>query len=407
MLTRLSSYTKAYYKLKSNLKKNITIESLNKFERYFQSPSIAVLSFNFEEYAKNKDIDCVIRKRQIVGIGVCIFGWLTVLKFFVAAFVRSSTLWPLIGDPFYLTGDRILFNLVIASIALNASAMRTAFLIVCAVLRQDYNYTISVSIIWFVWTSLAAWVAASMQGYYLTLRFRQVGKRIVYSLSKNKYILMNLLREHNSIVKLTDEYNKFFNHIIAINYFAATVAINFLLYITFFGNGNVLFRIGNGLIAVNKTFIICLATYSSAHFSEELIQYMSGCITFFFLLVAKNVAKMEPTMSIMNTPPTFFSPISCREALADSIKKAYFPSLSSTLSYHTLFINTLKNRCVAAFSTQPYLIVVWAANDLALSKGKGASSTVRKAAKLAVYEDTMISVKKAQTPPITRVDSAL
>ncbi|CAG2110199.1 unnamed protein product [Medioppia subpectinata] len=339
---------------------------------YLQSPLIAILSHSFEEYVINKHIN---KRRQIFGVCVCIYGWLTVIKFFTAAFIKDPTLWPLIGDPFYLTGDRILFNLVIGSIALNASAMRTIFLIgesnrkfsfihelyclqtgrqhyllkdnlrkfnircvlslqlmlkqipfnalvlfsliygyytVCAILRQDYGYSITVSVVWFVLTSYAAWVAASMQGvsysllyltqYYLNLRFRQVANKIVYSLHKNKTILLNLLEEHHRIVELTVHYNAFFNRIIAVNYFAATIAINLLLYIAFFGDGNVFFRIGNGLIAVNKIIVICLATYSAAQFSDELVQVIERL----------SGPTIEPPMRIRKTPPTFFIPISRR-----------------------------------------------------------------------------------------------
>jgi predicted membrane protein len=69
------------------------------------------------------------KKKEILSIVICIFGWLIFLRFALAAFFKDPKLWVLIGDPFYLTGDRVLFNLVIASIALNASVMRTLFII--------------------------------------------------------------------------------------------------------------------------------------------------------------------------------------------------------------------------------------------------------------------------------------
>lgn len=55
----------------------------------------------------------------------------------------------------------------------------------------------------------------------------------------------------------------------------------------------------------------------------------------------------------------------------------------------------------------PYLIFVCFARSSALSIGESILSTVRNAAKLAVYEEIMIKVKNHHMPATIRVDTAL
>lgn len=57
--------------------------------------------------------------------------------------------------------------------------------------------------------------------------------------------------------------------------------------------------------------------------------------------------------------------------------------------------------------TAPYSILVCLAKSSAESMGESILSTVRKAAKLAVYEEIMISVKNHHIPPTILVDRAL
>lgn len=54
----------------------------------------------------------------------------------------------------------------------------------------------------------------------------------------------------------------------------------------------------------------------------------------------------------------------------------------------------------------PYAISVWSAKSAAFSIGVIMRSTVRKAAKFAVYEEIIIKVKNHQMPPTMRVDVA-
>lgn len=68
---------------------------------------------------------------------------------------------------------------------------------------------------------------------------------------------------------------------------------------------------------------------------------------------------------------------------------------------------TLKKSRVEPDSTVPYLILVCLAKSSADEIGESIRSTVRKAAKLAVYEEIMISVKNHHNPATIRVDVAL
>lgn len=58
-------------------------------------------------------------------------------------------------------------------------------------------------------------------------------------------------------------------------------------------------------------------------------------------------------------------------------------------------------------SRVPYAISVCLARSSALSIGETIRSTVRKAARFAVYEEMMIKVKNHQTPPTIRPDRDL
>ena len=57
-------------------------------------------------------------------------------------------------------------------------------------------------------------------------------------------------------------------------------------------------------------------------------------------------------------------------------------------------------------SSVPYEISLWSAKSSTESMGAIIRSTVRKAARLAVYDEMIISVKNHQIPPTIRVDAA-
>lgn len=68
---------------------------------------------------------------------------------------------------------------------------------------------------------------------------------------------------------------------------------------------------------------------------------------------------------------------------------------------------TWKKAFVEPLTRQPYSISVCLARSSAVSMGYTTFSTVKKAAKLAVYDEIMMSVKKYQIPAMVRVDIAL
>lgn len=68
---------------------------------------------------------------------------------------------------------------------------------------------------------------------------------------------------------------------------------------------------------------------------------------------------------------------------------------------------TLKNEAVEPPRNAPYLILVCFARSSALSIGESIRSTVRNAAKLAVYEDIIINVKNHHMPATILVETAL
>jgi len=70
-------------------------------------------------------------------------------------------------------------------------------------------------------------------------------------------------------------------------------------------------------------------------------------------------------------------------------------------------ILTLKKAAVDPPLSAPYLIFVCLAKSSADSMGESMRSTVRKAARLAVYEEIMMRVKNHHMPATIRVETAL
>lgn len=74
---------------------------------------------------------------------------------------------------------------------------------------------------------------------------------------------------------------------------------------------------------------------------------------------------------------------------------------------HPLCVVTLKKVMVEPSLTAPYSILVCLARSSAESMGESMRSTVRNAARFAVYDEMMMSVKNHQMPPTILVDKAL
>lgn len=100
-------------------------EAVNKIEKFVLSKLIALLSADFESYCKKSVKPNLSRlSRQYL---YQVIGWLTFLRFSFAAFVSDPKILVIIGDPFYLTENKMLFNLLVAFIALNSTLFRTLF----------------------------------------------------------------------------------------------------------------------------------------------------------------------------------------------------------------------------------------------------------------------------------------
>ena len=84
---------------------------------------------NFESFLKHEWLITRDKKSRFISIVICLFGWAVCVRFIGAAFVSNPKIWNLIGDPFYYTGDRILFNTILFGCSLFGSLYRTVFIL--------------------------------------------------------------------------------------------------------------------------------------------------------------------------------------------------------------------------------------------------------------------------------------
>ena len=89
-----------------------------------------------------------------------------------------------------------------------------------------------------------------------------------------------------------------------------------------------------------------------------------------------------------------------------SVSNIYLRGKADVIAFFSNLV-TLKKAPVDPDPTQPYLILVCFAKSSADSIGDSIRSTVKKAARFAVYEDIIISVKNHHKPATIRVDIAL
>jgi len=95
---------------------------INQIEKIFQN--YFVMTTNFEDYCNNK----VNKKRQFYSIIYCLFLGLIVFKFLLTAFITDPEIWILFGDPLYLTGERVCYNLLLFLLSSISFFGRTAFI---------------------------------------------------------------------------------------------------------------------------------------------------------------------------------------------------------------------------------------------------------------------------------------
>jgi hypothetical protein len=81
---------------------------INDIEKQFLKQNL--ISANFNEYINNK----INNKNMIYSVVVCIICFFMALRLFLGPFAIDPKIWILIGDPFYLVGDRVLINISLA-----------------------------------------------------------------------------------------------------------------------------------------------------------------------------------------------------------------------------------------------------------------------------------------------------
>jgi hypothetical protein len=81
---------------------------INDVEKQYLKQNL--ISANFSEYINNK----INNNNMIYSVVVCVFCIFGALRFLLGAFATDPKIWILIGDPFYLVGDRVLINISLA-----------------------------------------------------------------------------------------------------------------------------------------------------------------------------------------------------------------------------------------------------------------------------------------------------
>ncbi len=91
----------------NNYFNNEKVITINEIEREFCKQKL--LSISFDDYIKNK----INTKNLIHSIIICIICIIGTLRLLFGAFVTDPKIWVLIGDPFYLIGDRVLISITL------------------------------------------------------------------------------------------------------------------------------------------------------------------------------------------------------------------------------------------------------------------------------------------------------
>jgi hypothetical protein len=70
-----------------------------------------LISVNFDDYMKKK----INTKNMMHSIIICMISTFAFLRILLGAYTTDPEIWVLIGDPFYLIGDRVLISLILAA----------------------------------------------------------------------------------------------------------------------------------------------------------------------------------------------------------------------------------------------------------------------------------------------------
>jgi hypothetical protein len=79
---------------------------VNQIERIFSK--YFLIATNHENYLNNE----LNKKRRFYSIIYCLIIGLIAFKFLLTAFITDPEIWILMGDAFYLTGEKVLFNIL-------------------------------------------------------------------------------------------------------------------------------------------------------------------------------------------------------------------------------------------------------------------------------------------------------
>jgi hypothetical protein len=96
-----------------------------------------LISASFDDYINNK----INGKNMIYSVIVCIISFIAVLRLLLGAFTTDPNIWILIGDPFYLVGDRVLINISFAIFVTIGIKCRMIF-----ILRKFYSLRLTFKI---------------------------------------------------------------------------------------------------------------------------------------------------------------------------------------------------------------------------------------------------------------------
>ncbi len=94
----------------NNYLNNEKVTALNDIENEVLKRKL--ISVNFDDYMKKKTNTKNMMHSIIICI-ICIIGFLRVL---FGAYTTDPEIWVLIGDPFYLIGDRVLISVTLAAL---------------------------------------------------------------------------------------------------------------------------------------------------------------------------------------------------------------------------------------------------------------------------------------------------
>ncbi len=79
--------------------------------------------------------------------------------------------------------------------------------------------------------------------YYLTLRFNQISLQLKQIQSNNFIHLLKLISVHNILSVCTEKCDILFSLFMCIMYFIVTVAVNLMIYLSIYGNLDIILRL--------------------------------------------------------------------------------------------------------------------------------------------------------------------